>query len=269
MLQAGGLRCSYSAGVLCAIAETYGICHPDILVGSSGSTGSLAYYLAGQYRSIQNIWTNLLTAPKFISWRRIFKIMDIDYLIDVVFKQQEPLDIEKIYNSNSRLFISTTRYQDGKLKFFTNKDDVFEALRASKAIPMITGKKVIIRGTEYVDGSISTSFDINIQKAIEEGAKNIIVIKDSEGVSFVTKVLYYLYSFFVNKKMKGLLKTHCTASPYQIKFQENINMIVISPSKELKFHPLDNKKEHLSQSFFLGYNDLRNSNEFKAFISSL
>jgi len=55
--------------------------------------------------------------------------MDVDYLVDVVFKQQEPLNIKRIRKSNSRLFISATEYKTGNPKFFTNADDIFEALR--------------------------------------------------------------------------------------------------------------------------------------------
>lgn len=265
----GGMNCSYSAGVLCAMAKIYNLRSPDILVGSSGSTGSLAYYLAGQYDSIQNIWTNLLTAPQFISLTRIFKVMDIDYLIDTVFKQQEPLDVEKIKKSNSRLFISATEYQTGKPKFFTNTDNIFEALRASKAIPAITSKKVILDNIEYIDGAISTSFNINIEKAIKEGAKNIIVIKDSEGVSFITKIFYSLHSFFVNDNIRKLLKIHCASNPYNISPRENINIFIIRPSRKLPIFPLDNKKLHLEESFALGYEDLKNNSEFKTFLSHL
>lgn len=246
----GGMKCSYSAGVLCALADIYNL-HPDILVGSSGSTGSLAYYLANQYDSIQNIWTNLLTSQKFISLKRINKIMDVDYLVDTVFKQQEPLNIEKIRKSNSRLFISATEYKTGNPKFFTNTDDIFEALRASKAIPVITAKKVVIDDTSYIDGSISTSFNINIEKAIKEGAKNIIVIKDSKEITFIAKMFYGLYSLFVHKRMRDLLKRHCATNPYHIELKTDIKIIIISPSKKLKIHSLDNKKGHLEQSFFL------------------
>jgi predicted patatin/cPLA2 family phospholipase len=195
--------------------------------------------------------------------------MDIDYLVDTVFKQQEPLNIEKIKKSNSLLFISATEYQTGKPKFFTNTDNIFDALRASKAVPVITGKKVTINDTEYIDGSISTSFDINIEKAINEGAKNIIVIKDSENFSLIIKIFYGLHSFFVNKNIKKVLKIHCTSGIHSVKQQKNINMIIISPSKKLQIHPLDNKKLHLDESFSLGYEDLKNNTEFKTFFSNL
>ncbi|MFA5994244.1 MAG: patatin-like phospholipase family protein [Parcubacteria group bacterium] len=266
----GGMKCSYSAGVLCAMAKIYNLRNPDILVGSSGSTGSLAYYLTGQYDSIQNIWTNLLTSPLFISLSRVFKIMDIDYLVDTVFKQQDALDVEKIHKSKSRLFISATEYQTGKPKFFTNTDNIFEALRASKAIPVITGKKVIIDNVEYIDGSFGASLNINIEKAIKEGARNIIIINDKGGeMAFATKAFYILYSFFTNKNIRKLLRRHCEPNHHLINPQKNINMIIISPSRKLQIHSLDNKKQHLEESFSLGYEDLKNNQDFKIFFAQL
>lgn len=261
----GGMKCSYSAGVLCAMAREYNFYNPDILVGSSGSAGSLAYYLAGQYDSIQNIWTDLLTNPKFISFKRIFKIMDIDYLIDTVFKQLEPLNIKKIKESNTKLFISVTELQTWNSKFTTNTDDIFECLKASKAIPVITNKKVSINNIDCIDGSISSPFNVNINKAISEGADNIIIIKDTKGPTLLTKIFFYIVSLFFNKNLKKALRTFCKSNFHQITPVQNKNIIIISPSKKLKIHVLNNKKQNLENSFFLGYKDLKNNIEFKKY----
>ncbi len=61
----GGMVCDYSAGVLCALGEKLKV-NPDIVVGSSGSTGSLAYFVSKQFKSFRNVWINLLTSKKFI-----------------------------------------------------------------------------------------------------------------------------------------------------------------------------------------------------------
>jgi len=262
----GGMNCSYSGGVLCAIANIYNLRNPDILVGTSGSSGSLAYYIAGQYDSIKNIWTNHLCAEEFISRKRIFKIMDIDYLVDVVFQQKEPMNVQKIQKSKSRFFIAATDYKTGKTKFFTNTDDILEALRASKAAPLVFNKKVSINNHEYIDGSLSASHDIIINKAIKEGAKNIIFIDDGESPPFFTKVFCHMYSFFTNANVKKTVRQYCNDSFRQIKPQEDIHMIVITPSRRLKTHLLDNTRQNLEDSFFLGFEDIKNSSEFQLFL---
>src|SRR5258708_2202284 len=95
----GGMSCAYSVGVTLGLINKYKLTQPDIMIGSSGSTGILAYFVAGQYEAGRNIWENLLSTRKFISFFRLWRIMDIDYVIDEVFKKQEQLDVESIKKS--------------------------------------------------------------------------------------------------------------------------------------------------------------------------
>lgn len=260
------MLCSYSAGALCAIAEVFNLNNPDILVGSSGSSGSLAYFVTGQYSSIKNIWTNLLATKKFISMTRVLKIMDLNYLVDDVFREQDPLNIEMIKLSNTRLYISATRNDTGEVTFFTNEDNIFEALKASKAIPLITAQKVLIGGTEYIDGSISATLNVNIRKAVDGGATHIIVINDAGKLSSTTKMFWRLCSLFANKNIKKLLKEYCKQETHIINSYHGVDIVVIEPSRKLAIHSLDNTRDHLSESFDLGFEDLSNSHDFKVFL---
>ena len=230
----GGMNCSYSAGVLNALATEYNFTDPDILVGSSGSSGSLAYYISRQYSSMRTIWTNLLTSKKFISLGRLTSILNVDYLIDEVFKKQEPLAVDEINNSKTKLFIATTAYLSGETIFFSNDStaDVFEYLRASKAIPMAYNKKVNINGVDYVDGSLSALMSTGVEKAISEGATDIIVIKDGIGISLVTKLCWKVYSIFVNKNLSASIKKYLTQKDVSLIKYAGINIITISPSKK-------------------------------------
>ncbi len=95
----GGMSCAYFAGAILALVRELNFTKPYLAIGSSGSTGTLAYYVSEQYDSIEHIWSNLLSSKEFISLIRINKIMDIDYLIDEVFKKQDILDVDKLKSS--------------------------------------------------------------------------------------------------------------------------------------------------------------------------
>ncbi len=142
----GGISCAYSVGAILALIEKFDLVNPYLVIGSSGSTGTFAYYVAGQYKSIENIWKNLLPSKKFISWKRLHKIMDIDYLIDDIFKKQDTLDVEKIKSSKIKFYISATNIETGNPEYFGNQSnvDIFEALRASSAAPIVYNKLVNI-----------------------------------------------------------------------------------------------------------------------------
>ena len=76
------------------------------------------------------------------------RIIDIDYLIDVVFKRQQPLDVKRLRESGMVFNVGTTSRDTGAVTYFSNKDtvDFFDMLRASKAMPVAYGKSVIING---------------------------------------------------------------------------------------------------------------------------
>ncbi|MCX6800136.1 MAG: hypothetical protein NT091_03250 [Candidatus Falkowbacteria bacterium] len=43
----GGMSCAYFVGVVLALVEKFNLTDPHIVIGSSGSTGTLAYYVSG------------------------------------------------------------------------------------------------------------------------------------------------------------------------------------------------------------------------------
>ena len=104
--------------------------------------------------------------------------MDIDYLIDEVFKKQDKLDSQKLSLLNTKYYIPATDSNSRTRSYFCNDSsvDIFEILRATKAIPFFYNKKVVINGIDYIDGTVSTSFDDALLKARELGATHIIGI---------------------------------------------------------------------------------------------
>jgi len=265
----GGMDCSYSAGALYGLGKSLEL-KPDILAGSSGSTGSLAYYASEQYDSIKRIWTKLLTSKKLISLKRLNRIIDIDFLIDIVFKEQEPLDAQKICDSNIKLFISATEYDTGKQKFFTNngKYDIFEALRASKSVPLLFNKKVNIKGINYIDGSISSPLQANITKAIKEGARNLIVIDDEGKMSLSNKLFWSFYSLFVNKGLKKSVESYIQQRSADMEIPDNINSLIIGPNNKLPHTPVNNSKEALGKKFKVGYQDVTHNKDIQSLLNS-
>jgi len=259
----GGMGCSYSVGALMALIEKYKLTDPDIVVCSSGSAGTLSYFVARQYNSITNIWINLLCDRKFISFFRIFKVMDIDYVIDDIFKKQDPLKIENIKKSKIKFFIAATDFETGKLKYFCNKDDIFEAMRASKATPIAFNKIIKIGNKKYIDGVISSTIESNIKKAMEEGATKIIVINNSEK-SAIKYIFFKIYSFFVNKNLRNSINDYLNKS--KIKSIKNDSVMLIKPSVKLPASNLDNNQKHIKKTISIGYNDIINNKKLQSFL---
>jgi len=178
IVSGGGMTCAYSAGVILALVDKYHLTKPDIVIGGSASTGTLAYYVAGQYSSIRRVWCELLPTRKLISLLRFWRFVNVDYLIDEIFCKKEPISLKRIYSSRINYLIAVTEWKTGKVEYFSNKsrDDIIEAMRASMAVPIAYNKRVCIKGKNYCDTFISSQIENNVYKAIELGAERLIII---------------------------------------------------------------------------------------------
>lgn len=237
------MRCSYSAGVLYALAKEYGFQRPDIAIATSGSVGSLLYYITGQYDGFKKVWTQLLSTPKFISFLRVWKIMDIDYLVDQVFKKQVPLDTQTLSNTPIQFHLPIAGHKSGNVRYISNSDsvDIFETIRAAKAIPVVYGAKICIEGEQYIDGGMNNTFERTIKKAQALGADTIIAID--------TRARW---------KRLRLLKA-----------AETDPSIILITNTDIPTRLMTQNKKKLQQAFELGYRDAVEHKELRKILSSL
>lgn len=246
------MSCAYSVGVILALVENYKLVQPYVVIGSSGSSNTLAYYVAEQYRLLFHIWSNLLSNRNFIFYWRFWKVMDIDYMIDTIFKKQGVLDVKKITKSKIKLLIPATNRANGTTTYFQNDGsvDIFEALRASSAASGLYGKPVVINGREYIDGAPSASFMKNIIKAKTEGAEKIIAIYNSND-DFISRLFLRTCAMFQNKNLKRTMLEYCKND----NSVTDPSVLVIKPSQKIPIKTLNNNREGILKTIKLGYQD--------------
>lgn len=252
--EGGGMRCAYTGGALSALALKFKCTSPDIIIASSGSAAMALYYLTGQYDAIKAICVRLLSTRKFISLLRFWRIVDIDYLVDHVFKKDVPLDTRCLRKSNTHYFISLTDAKTGNIHYACREDgiDPFELLRATKAMPLLFGKRVSINGTAYIDGEFLGTLGEMVTKAEEAGATDIIVIDNSPGPT-----IYDLFKWFFRKIYFPRLGS---------KKERGANIgprIIVIKNKTIPAGLLTTKNETLEKTFWLGYDDAVRSRELE------
>lgn len=180
----GGMSCSYAAGAMVALAKELGYTAPDLLIAGSGSSGTFAYYASKQYENIARVWLDLLSTRKFINRFRLWKIIDVDYLIDVIFKVKNHIDVDAMLASPITLLIAAMDADTGDLVYFSDKEredkrEIFEFLRASKAMPVAFNKLVSIEGRRYCDSELSADLRAHVREAVRMGAKKIVAINNT------------------------------------------------------------------------------------------
>ncbi len=149
------MRCAWSGGFLYGLHEQ-GII-PRTLVATSGTAGSAVYFASGQMESIKRIWTEHLPGKRFINFLRPNRIIDIDFLIDDVFKTREPIHWKAVQSSKVQILCPVHETNSPNVRIFSNNDLEYEVLRAAKALPLLYGKNVEIDGCQYRDYSFNIS----------------------------------------------------------------------------------------------------------------
>lgn len=268
VMSGGGVSCSYSVGVLLALAEKYKLKKPDILIAASGSAGTASYYAASQYSSMLNIWSNLLSTKNFINKLRFWKIIDINYLIDEVFKKQDKLNAKNILKSKINFLIAATNHNSGLVEYFSPKEhDIFEIMRASKALPLAFGKSVKINNETYCDTFNSSCVELNILKAVELGANKVIAIdnSNSEGLS---DYAFQLWLALKNKKFRSSYFEY-SRKRKEFRVPESAGIIFLMPKNKLKITRLNNHKNLIDETIKQGYDETISNNDLRLFFGSL
>lgn len=252
----GGMKCAYSSGALYALAKVLGYKKPDIFVAASGSVGAMYYFLAGQHEEIHNAWTKYLPSPHFISYTPL-PSMKINYLIDTVFKNYMPLNLEAFNKTETKYFVPITDIESGESQFITNGTwfDPYEVMRAAKAIPILYNGHVRLGAHEYLDGDFSTSIVTLVEKALAEGAKRILLITNSTPPGRAGKMMLRAYAKLLHPGLRAsFLKD--LESPQEVTWPNDLKFVSLSPSYSLPAVIYSRNKREIIETFNMGYDDL-------------
>ena len=263
----GGMTCAYSAGALEAILKHHGFATPKVLIGGCGGSGNCAYYAAGQSDVGRHIWTNLLTDGQMISWRR-WPVLDLDYLVNKVFRKQVPLNVGKIKtNKHTHFFIPASNTKTGCLRYFSNHDrdiDVFNVLIAAKTIPLVAGKFHCVQDNckySFADGDLAGQLHHHTRLAEDYGCEKIIVIDNQSSYGPGMFLAIHGYFLFAGKALKRALRRGFHDDHATITDTEHI--ITLRPSQPLKMGALTDKRAKIERAYDMGYQDAVNHPRLK------
>ena len=276
--EGGGMRGAYTLGVMDALYSHFGLKRVDCVTGSSAGTGTLAYYVAGQFYPGYYIWTRHVPNPRLISLRNIAKnrpILDIDYVIDEIFRKKIPLSIKKLRKSKMKFIIPLTNIETQKAEYFTNKTshNVFEVLRAAMAVPFLYNKHIEINGQKYYDGSFSDPIPINIPE-IKNSRKIVILTSNPKDHDALNLKMEKFLAFLLGWKLsKGIRKSLENRHRLHKEMLDKLN--VLEKEGDIIIRPLntmsrfDNRKKTILENINKGYQDTLSNKKITALIQDL
>jgi len=252
----GGMKCAYSAGALVTLAKELGITRPDIFVAASGSTGAMFYYLAEQYEDIETAWTKFLPSKEFIRYAPI-PSMKINYMVDTVSKEYLPLNTEKLEATSTRYFVPVTDQDSGETRFIGNElwFNPYEVMRAATAIPILYNGHVRLGSRSYLDGDFSTGVASLIKKAMDAGARRILLITNTDAPTQMGKWILRMYGTLLRPGLRTSL-IEDLETDQSITWPDGLEVVHISPTYPLPTLLYSREKRKVVESFNMGKADL-------------
>ena len=261
VLEGGGMRALFTAGVLDALLDVKELGIDGIVGVSAGALFGVNYVSGQKERAIRyNIkYARDKRYMGFYSWittgnavNEEFAFYEIPFKLDV-------FDQEKFKQSKIDFYVVMTNVESGKPEYVLIKD-VFkqmEYLRATSALPFAS-KIIEINGKKYLDGGISDSIPIDYCEDL--GYDKIILVltrpkntHKEDKLNFLYKLVYRKYPNLV-ERLINMGKDYEVVLK-KIKDLENENKIfVIRPPKVLKIGRLEKNEDKIQNVYDIGLN---------------
>lgn len=265
ILEGGGMRGAYTAGVLDVLAEN-NIFLPNIYAVSAGACNALSY-ISKQNKRNYEIYTKYASDKRYMSFSSLVKkgnIFDFDFIFGELSNELLPFDYEEFFRSSMNIIAGTTDCMTGKPVFFDKNDmqDDFTAVKASSSLPLVS-KPVKFSGMYLLDGGVSAP--IPIERAIEDGSHKNIVVLTREKEFYKTKrdmpkfVLERKYRHYPELVRAMLERPEVYNNEKKLCYseQENGHAFVIEPSKPVTIGRYCTKSDKLEELYDLGVEDTK------------
>lgn len=197
----GGMTGGFTAGLLCDMFERIDQSSFRVTFYCvSAGVPSVLYYLShGLNNPKEKVWVNELSKESNKVNNGILKI-DIDGIIKVF--KDNPLNFENILNNKDEIIFSVFNVSLNKSEFVSSKKrenhlylgdfDLYDAIKASIAVPVAYGKVVKLGKHEYCDADPMGHFLIP-----KNDNKTIFIIQNKNfRMSKFLHIIFFVYSLF-------------------------------------------------------------------------
>ena len=261
VLEGGGMRGLFSAGVLDALLELKELSVNGIVGVSSGALFGVNYVSKQKERAVRynKKYADDKRYMGLHSWittgnavNKDFAFYELPYKLDV-------FDNETFKKAQTDFYVVMTNVESGKPEYVLIEDAFaqMEYLRATSALPFAS-KIIEINGKKYLDGGISDSIPIDFCESLGYD-KIIAVLTRPEGtykedkLGFLYKLVYRKYPNLVNSLLN--MATDYEKVLAKIKDLENKGEIfVVRPPEVLKIGRLEKNRDKIQKVYDTGLN---------------
>jgi predicted patatin/cPLA2 family phospholipase len=180
VLEGGGLRGQYTAGVLDAFLDAK-LSFPYLVGVSAGSSIGCSFVSRQRGRNLEII-ERFRNDPRYLSWRNFIRtgsLFGMDFIFDEIPHGLVPFDFATFERSQTRFVTVCTDCERGEAVYYGKEGDNLTVLKASASMPYLS-RPVNYDGRKLLDGAITDA--LPLRKAIVDGfALNVVVLTRPAG----------------------------------------------------------------------------------------
>lgn len=261
VLEGGGMRGLFSAGVLDALLELKELSVNGIVGVSSGALFGVNYVSKQKERAVRynKKYADDKRYMGLHSWITTGNAVNKDFAFYELPCKLDVFDNEAFKKAETDFYVVMTNVESGKPEYVLIEDAFaqMEYLRATSALPFAS-KIIEINGKKYLDGGISDSIPIDFCESLGYD-KIIAVLTRPEGtykedkLGFLYKLVYRKYPNLVNSLLN--MATDYEKVLAKIKDLENKGEIfVVRPPEVLKIGRLEKNRDKIQKVYDTGLN---------------
>jgi predicted patatin/cPLA2 family phospholipase len=259
ILEGGGLRGNYTAGVLDAFLDR------DLefpcLIGVSAGAGMSCSFVSKQRGRNLYILKNFRNDPRYLSIRSFLKTGDyfgLNFIYHEMPDKYTPFDLETFLASPARFISVCSDCETGEPVYLEKSPEILDMMRASSAMPFVS-RVVEFGGRKLLDGGITDA--IPLKKAISEGYRqNVVILTNPAG--YHRKEMVHPPSWLFYRKYPRFMEA---LKHYVEKYNQSLALaeeeaaagraLLIRPSMDLHVSRTDKDVAKLVSLYELGLKD--------------
>jgi predicted patatin/cPLA2 family phospholipase len=182
LIEGGSSRGAYSSGMTVAIEQLGLLPLFDAVYGSSAGALNGAWLLCGRAEATMHAWWDReIMGTTMDPWRVLRRepVVDTHYLVHTVYTEIMPMGFREILDSSVEFHPIATDALTGEATDLHGRihdqSSLQAALRATTAMPLLTGQPIEIDGRRFVDAGVSES--VPIRTALAQNATHIVVLR--------------------------------------------------------------------------------------------
>lgn len=182
VIEGGSSRGAYSSGMTVAIERLGLLPLFDAVYGSSAGALNGAWLLSRRAESTIHAWWDPTIMRGTIDPRRALRrqpVVDTHFLVHKVYTEIMPMDFAEILGSPVEFHPLATDALTGESTdlraYIHDQAGLQAALRATTAMPLMTGRPIEIEGRRFVDAGVSES--VPVHTALAQNATHIVALR--------------------------------------------------------------------------------------------